>query len=173
DPFYGYEADANMCAAFLEHHFVCQATPTTSLQTDQQLPPPLPPLANFIAYILYRTRLEPCTMYAAMFFLQRFKSQYPRSRGGSGQKLFLAAYMISTKVLHDNAYGNSSWYIAGQGIFTQSCINQMELQLCLHLDWKLCIDPSELESFAVYLRDEFSPTDRGEQALVVDAEGLA
>ncbi|KAH7093966.1 hypothetical protein BKA62DRAFT_676362 [Auriculariales sp. MPI-PUGE-AT-0066] len=155
DPFYGHEDDAKMCAAYLVDFFGCTGPTSAAISSNQAKIPPPPPLANFIAYILHRT--EPCVMTTALLFLDRLKSQYPNARGSCGHRLFLTAYMIASKVLYDDTYDNISWSILGQGMFALHQVNQMERELCLHLNWDFRCNTDDVADFEGYLRDRFLP----------------
>ena len=72
-----------------------------------------PPLANFIAYAVHRTRLHSSVTFAALYLLQRLKARFPTAQGSSGHRLFISAFMIASKVICDDTYSNKSWSIVG------------------------------------------------------------
>ena len=117
-----------------------------------------PRLAHFVAYALYRTRLPTAVTYYALLLLKRLKTRYPVARGSSGHRLFIAAFMLASKMLCDDSYSNKSWTIVGQGLFTLTEINQMERELLSYLDLHLDVAPDELEQFAHELQEFGAPT---------------
>lgn len=80
---------------------------------------------------------------------------YPRSRGGSGHRLFITAFMIASKVLCDDTYSSQSWVIVAQKIYTLQVINRMEREMCRYLDWDLNVTGAELASFALKVDQEY------------------
>ena len=153
DPFYGHEETAKLCARFITHLFACpDVSPTSSMVP---LPALSPPLANFIAYALYRTRLHPCVTFAALYILQRLKARFPAARGSSGHRLFIAAFMLTSKIICDDIYSNKSWSIVGHGMFALREINQMEREMCSYLEWQLSIEPDALKEFEAKVRRDF------------------
>ncbi|KAI0753096.1 hypothetical protein C8Q80DRAFT_1096589 [Daedaleopsis nitida] len=152
DQFYGHEESAKLCARFVTHLFACPDLPPSSTTVP---PAPSPPLANFIAYALHRTRLHTSVTFAALYLLQRLKARFPAARGSSGHRLFISAFMIASKVICDDTYSNKSWSIVGQGMFALREINQMEREMCSYLEWQLNIEPSALKEFEQKVRRDF------------------
>ncbi|KAI0741157.1 hypothetical protein C8Q76DRAFT_608779 [Earliella scabrosa] len=152
DPYYGHEETAKLCARFVTHLFACPDLPPLSTSVP---PAPSPPLANFIAYALHRTRLHSSVTFAALYLLQRLKARFPAARGSSGHRLFISAFMIASKVICDDTYSNKSWSIVGQGMFALREINQMEREMCSYLEWQLNIEPSALKEFEQKVRRDF------------------
>lgn len=119
-------------------------------------PAPSPALRNFIAYALHRTRLHTSVTFAALYLLQCLKVRFPATRGSSGHRLFISAFMIASKVIQcDDTHSNKSWSIVGQGMFALREINQMEREMCSYLQWQLNIDPSALTEFEQKVRRDF------------------
>jgi hypothetical protein len=85
---------------------------------------PKPPLAHFVAYALHRTRL------------------------------FIAAFIIASKVICDDTYSNHSWCIVAQKMFDLKEINQMEREICAYLQWDLKVKGGELFDFSAGVRFE-------------------
>ncbi|KAI9062359.1 cyclin-like protein [Trametes sanguinea] len=152
DPYYGHEETAKLCSRFVTHLFACPDMPPLSTAVP---PAPSPPLANFIAYALHRTRLHTSVTFAALYLLQRLKARFPAARGSSGHRLFISAFMIASKVICDDTYSNKSWSIVGQGMFALREINQMEREMCSYLEWQLNIDPDALREFEAKVRRDF------------------
>ncbi|EPQ55085.1 hypothetical protein GLOTRDRAFT_41750, partial [Gloeophyllum trabeum ATCC 11539] len=153
-PFYGHESTAKLCARFVTHLFACPDYPPPSTTTSPSTPSP--PLANFIAYALHRTRLHSSVTFAALYLLQRLKARFPAARGSSGHRLFISAFMIASKVICDDTYSNKSWCIVGQGMFALREINQMEREMCSYLEWELNVEPSLLKEFEAKVKKDFA-----------------
>jgi hypothetical protein len=62
--------------------------------------------------------------------------------------------MIASKVLYDETYSNHSWEVVAQRIFGLKEINQMEREICAHLQWNLNIQGDELSDFSARIRFE-------------------
>ena len=116
---------------------------------------PTPTLAHFVAYALHRTRLPSIVTFAALLLLQRLKAKFPAARGSSGHRLFISAFMISSKVICDDTYSNQSWGIVAQKMFALKEINQMEREMCGYLEWNLNVGGEEVISFEQNVRIEF------------------
>ncbi|TFK44893.1 hypothetical protein BDQ12DRAFT_673770 [Crucibulum laeve] len=149
DPFYGHEVIARTCARFITFLFTCPELPPSSTQSQQKLP-------YFIAYALHRTKLHASVTFAALMLLNRLKNRFPTARGSSGHRLFISAFMISSKVICDDTYSNKSWSIVAQGMFTLREINQMEREMCNYLDWELMVDNPMLHQFELAVIADFS-----------------
>ncbi|KAI1791231.1 hypothetical protein LXA43DRAFT_1074419 [Ganoderma leucocontextum] len=147
-----HEETAKLCARFVTHLFACPDLPPLSTAVP---PAPSPPLANFIAYALHRTRLHSSVTFAALYLLQRLKARFPAARGSSGHRLFISAFMIASKVIWDDTYANKSWSIVGQGMFPLREINQMEREMCSYLEWQVNIEPNALKEFEAGVRRDF------------------
>ena len=52
------------------------------------------------------------------------------AKGSSGHRLFISAFMLSSKIICDGTYSNKSWCIVGQGMFALWEIDQMERAMC-------------------------------------------
>lgn len=150
DPYYGHEDTAKVCAHFVTHLFACPEQPPV-VQPNQ----PAPRLDLFIAYALHRTRLHESVTFAALYLLQRLKARFPAARGSSGHRLFISAFMLSSKVICDDTYSNKSWSIVGQGMFALREINQMEREMCSYLEWQLNVEPGALTEFEQKVKKDF------------------
>jgi hypothetical protein len=151
DPYHGQELLAKIAARFITHLFACPDYPPSTNHTHARLP-------FFIAYALHRTKLHPAVTFAALVLLHRLKARFPSARGSSGHRLFISAYMISSKVMCDDTYSNKSWCIVAQGMFTLREINQMEREMCNYLDWELTVDEPILSTFENMVRQDFKET---------------
>ncbi|OCF36839.1 alternative cyclin Pcl12 [Kwoniella heveanensis CBS 569] len=152
DPFYGHEETAVMAARFITHLFQCPNIPAATAPGA-----PTPTLAHFVAYALHRTRLPSIVTFAALLLLQRLKKRYPAARGSSGHRLFISAFMISSKVICDDTYSNQSWSIVAQKMFALKEINQMEREMCGYLEWNLNVGGEEVTEFESRIRSEHGP----------------
>lgn len=132
--------------------FACPNIPTPTTSGS-----PTPTLAHFVAYALHRTRLPSIVTFASLLLLQRLKTRFPAARGSSGHRLFISAFMISSKVICDDTYSNQSWGVVAQKMFALKEINQMEREMCGYLEWSLNVEGQEVADFESRIRQEFSP----------------
>jgi hypothetical protein len=93
-------------------------------------------------------------MFAALLLLKRLKTRFPAARSSSGHRLFISAFMIASKVFYDETYSNHSWEIVAQRMFGLQEINQMEREICVHLQWNVNIQGDELSDFSAHIRFE-------------------
>ncbi|KZT36389.1 hypothetical protein SISSUDRAFT_71074 [Sistotremastrum suecicum HHB10207 ss-3] len=156
DPYYGHADTAKLAARFVSQLFHCPELPPPPTSATTGPPPPAPLLPLFIAYSLHRTRLPSSVTFSALYLLSRLKRRFPSARGSSGHRLFISAFMIASKVICDDTYSNKSWTVVGQGMFSLREINQMEREMCGYLEWRLGVEPSELESFTRGLKEEYA-----------------
>lgn len=117
------------------------------------------PLVEFIAYTAYRTRSPDTIIFGAMYLLLRLKSSVRRTRGSTGERLFITALMVAWKVISDDVYSNKSWAAISRGLFTIKEINRMERDLCGFLQWRLHIDGEALSRFQERLQRGFNNSD--------------
>lgn len=148
DPYHGQEQLAKIASRFITHLFACPDYPPSSTHAHAKLP-------YFIAYALHRTKLHQSVMFAALILLQRLKARFPSARGSSGHRLFISAFMISSKVMCDDTYSNKSWSVVAQGMFNLREINQMEREMCNYLEWELTAANPMLSSFEAAVRKDF------------------
>lgn len=87
----------------------------------------------------------------------------------SGHRLFLTAFMLSSKLISDNTYSTKSWYEVGQKLFSISELNQMEREMIECLDWQVHIPPNELEKLTE--RPKGGPQSTATSDKVLLAEG--
>lgn len=87
--------------------------------------------------------------------LQRFKTRFP-SVQGPFHRLFISTYMISCKVLCDINYKNEDWPVIAKKLFSLQEINQMEREMCCHLDWQLHFDQHAHATFRRLVLKDFS-----------------
>ncbi|TIA91241.1 hypothetical protein E3P99_01173 [Wallemia hederae] len=134
---------ASLSAAFIYSLFSCPLH-ATSVNS--------PSLDNFVAYAMYRTQLSADVCLAALVLLHRLKRRFPNATGSAGQRLYLAALMISSKVNNDDTFANSSWHIVARGQFTLKEINQMERELFAHLGYQVTVNECEIETLSYHLQ---------------------
>lgn len=98
------------------------------------------------------------------YLLRRLKFRHPSSRGMSGHRLYLAAYIIAAKFMWDESYTNKSWKVIARNVFPLSEINEMELEMCRYLGWKIKIDSipylrfaDDFRAFATRLLESIEP----------------
>lgn len=146
-----------MCGKFITDLFSCPTIPLFASTSGSSSPTTCPPLANFIAYAIHRTRLPEVVVFTALFLLSRLKDRFPAARGSSGHRLFISAFMIASKVVCDDTYSNKSWCIVGQNLYTLKEVNQMEREMCSYLEWILHVEASELKAFEDKVRSSYGP----------------
>jgi len=156
--YYGFEDISKLACRFISALFSCPPVPSNQTSTGSSSPQtPCPPLANFIAYAIHRTRLPETVVFTALFLLSRLKERFPAARGSSGHRLFISAFMIASKVICDDTYSNKSWCIVGQNLYSLKEVNQMEREMCSYLEWILYVDGPELERFEQKVRKMYGP----------------
>ena len=139
---------------FIHALFACPDRPPPSTISRSS---PTPPLAQFVAYALHRTRLHTSVTFTALF-LSRLQSRSPAAGGPSGHCLFLSEFMIASKIVCDDTYSNKSWTVVGQGMFSLHEINQMEREMSEYLGWDLIgagVDSKDLDEFEKQIRREY------------------
>lgn len=138
-----------MCSRFVESLFNCPDYYITSSGTSIGLP-------RFIAYMLFRVKLPSLVTFTSLALLQRLKTRFPTASGFSGHRIFLSTFILASKMICDDSYSNSAWVEASQGIFPLREINQMEREMCRHLEWELNVDPKAIEEFKQMVRSNFN-----------------
>ena len=132
---------------------------------------PNPRLDHFIAYALHRTRLHPSVTFVALYLLQHLKARFPAAKGSSGQRLYISAFVLASKIICDDTYSNKSWCTVGQGMFALREINQMEREMCSYLEWQLNVDPTTLRDFESRVRHDFAPSTARPSLSLLDRHG--
>ncbi|CDZ97829.1 Cyclin [Phaffia rhodozyma] len=148
---YGHQAIATTTARYISHLFSCPDLPPYPSASGARSP-----LANFVAYSLYRTQLPPSVATIALLFLYRLKKRYPSARGSSGQRLWLSSYMLAAKMVCDDTYSNQSWCIVGQEMFPLKEVNQMEREMLGYLEWDIGCTPQQVIDLDHLLNAKFS-----------------
>lgn len=115
-------------------------------------------LRHYVAQVIRLTKLEPRSpiIYGALVLLNRMKERYPRCYSPSGHRLFLPALMVSWKQFNgDFSMLQDVWVKIGQSAFPKRELNQMERQLCEHLDWDFSMSKTLLDNFQVAILRDF------------------
>ena len=73
-----------------------------------------------------------------------------------GHRLFISAFMITSKVICNDTYSNKFWSIVAQGMFNLHEINQMEREMCSYLKWELTVDNAILANLQAMVKHDFS-----------------
>ncbi|KAJ7931973.1 hypothetical protein B0H13DRAFT_2308120 [Mycena leptocephala] len=89
------------------------------------------------------------------------QARFPTARRSSGHRLFISAFMITSKVICDHTHSNKSWSIVPQGMLTLCEINQMEREMCNYLDWELTVDDPILGDFEARVQRDIPPNSKG------------
>lgn len=147
DRFYGHAVYSEAAERYIMTLFACSQNSVSATQ-EYSSTSEAPRLAHFIAYALYRTRLPVVVSYHALILLKRLKKRYPAARGSSGHRLFIAAYMLASKMICDDSYNNKSWTIVCQGLLSLREVNQMERELIGYLALDINATGEELTAFA-------------------------
>ncbi|PIL33467.1 hypothetical protein GSI_04090 [Ganoderma sinense ZZ0214-1] len=143
------EETARVCTNFIKHLFGCPELPPNP-------PPSILPLKQFIAYIIHRAAHPPLVPIAALFLVERVKTRLPTIDVPCGHRLFLAAYIVVSKLLIDVNYSNYQWSRTAHALFSLEDINQMERDLLACLEWDLQIQPDALVEFEARVRCIFT-----------------
>ncbi|KAJ6510133.1 hypothetical protein C8R47DRAFT_964785, partial [Mycena vitilis] len=150
DPFFGNRYIALLSAEYIVRLFGCSPYASDSPPSSAYLP-------HFIAFVIYRTQLQDFVLYTALVLLNRLRFRYPLVQGTSGHRLFLIAFMLSCKFVHDENYSNIAWSRVAQEIWSVQDINEMERDMCYCLDWDLTINNETLANFRTMFWREFAP----------------
>ena len=77
-------------------------------------------LPFFIVYVLHQMKLHQSVMFPSLILFQRLKAHFPSARGSSSHRLFISAFMISSKMLQHqtvhskNSHLHPAWYQVGR-----------------------------------------------------------
>ncbi|KAI9272631.1 hypothetical protein BDA99DRAFT_272570 [Phascolomyces articulosus] len=118
----------------------------------------VPPLSNFINFLVRRSTVGPGTLLAVLVLLDRLRNRLaPIAKGMpcTRQRIFLATLIVTCKLLNDTAPKNRHWTHYAH-YFTVEEINLMEKQLLALLDFELSISLNDL--YTMLIRFELSHT---------------
>jgi hypothetical protein len=62
------------------------------------------------------------------------KSRCSVTQATPGDRLFSTLYMIASKTMYDYTSSDRSWCIVGYSMFTFNESNEMEREMCVHLE---------------------------------------
>ncbi|KAI7871440.1 hypothetical protein BDF14DRAFT_1691450, partial [Spinellus fusiger] len=91
---------------------------------------PIPPMDQFVPLLVKRSSSTSGTLLAALVFLDRLQHRVPASSSCSPcscQRIFLAALIVTTKMLHDTSPRNKHWARYASA-FPIEQVNTMERQ---------------------------------------------
>ncbi|KAJ3520667.1 hypothetical protein NMY22_g12651 [Coprinellus aureogranulatus] len=147
-PYFGLDRIASTCSRFIVHLFTSSQYPSATTAPQIRLP-------HFIAYVIYRTKLHESIAIVALLLLQRLKDRFPRSRSAEGHRLFLTAYVIASKVMHDETYSNKSWGNAVHNMYSARDIGRMEREFCTRVQWDLTVTGDMFNTFKSLVEHDF------------------
>ncbi|KAJ7739519.1 hypothetical protein B0H16DRAFT_1235762, partial [Mycena metata] len=151
DYFFGRGDVAGTTSRFITHLFDCSLFPPQTARMNFYLP-------CFIAFIMHCANLHESVLFVALQLILRLRQRFPTDKGISGHRLFITAYMVSSKLLCDDCYPNKSWHEVSRGMYAVYEINKMERDFCRHLQWDLSIDNNNITELRTMLYRDFSPT---------------
>ncbi|ORY50902.1 hypothetical protein BCR33DRAFT_712866 [Rhizoclosmatium globosum] len=121
------------------HIALCTAAATNAIRCGTPTTP-LPPLSQFVASVVTRSRSAGAAVVVASSLLEKVRRRLPQTAKGlpcSAHRLFLAALILASKYTNDKTYKNKSWVAFTEGLFPVSEINLMERQFLGILDFDL------------------------------------
>lgn len=148
-------------AHFIENILVLQRPGAERHSIDRA--PSKEPLDVFIATVLQKTGRSNLDLVYALYLLRTLKLRYPIMKGTDGHRPFLAALMLTSKVLRDDFRTNRKWVQITGNAYSLRELNQMECELCIHLNWDLNVAARPLAQFAVTLLSPSSPLPNARQ----------
>ncbi|KAI8576542.1 hypothetical protein K450DRAFT_256707 [Umbelopsis ramanniana AG] len=116
------------------------AATTSSYQID------IPPLEEFIRYVVKRSNVQTGTLLASLVYTARLQRKLVAVAKGLActcHRIFLATLIVTSKYLNDTSPKNKHWARYAV-IFSVPEINLMEKQLLLLLEYNLRISQDEL-----------------------------
>ncbi|KAH8548921.1 hypothetical protein BGW37DRAFT_413200, partial [Umbelopsis sp. PMI_123] len=116
------------------------STTTNSYQLD------IPPLDEFIRYVVKRSNVQTGTLLASLVYTARLRRKLVAVAKGLActcHRIFLATLIVTSKYLNDTSPKNRHWARYAV-IFSVPEINLMEKQLLFLLEYNLRISQDEL-----------------------------
>ncbi|KAG2182540.1 hypothetical protein INT43_007471 [Umbelopsis isabellina] len=140
-------------------------------------PPPLrpgqvqvPPLRDFIANLVKRSRLQTGTFLSTLVYLERLRLKLGSVAQGmpcTCHRIFLATLIVTAKYVNDTSPKNRHW-ARYSSVFSVAEVNLMEKQLLVLLDFHLSITIDDLLNDIQYFLPEYrgyiSPNQRASYA---------
>ncbi|KAH8915905.1 hypothetical protein BT69DRAFT_833573 [Atractiella rhizophila] len=108
-----------------------------------------PSVAEWYAYLLYRTAIPNSYVFLALHLLRRISLAYvldPSSPTPPNfyHSLLLSATILSSKYMMDDCFSNGSFHIASKRMFSVKEINNMEMSLLASLNWRIREEDEDL-----------------------------
>ncbi|KAJ7730787.1 hypothetical protein B0H16DRAFT_1329791, partial [Mycena metata] len=150
DPLLGRGYIAGVSSRFITHIFRCSPFPAGTSNPGTHL-------TFFIASVVSSTGSEDAIVFHALALLLRLKELYPTVRARCGHRLFLTAFMVSSKFLCDQAYSNVVWRGVAGRRYSLRVINQMERDLCRLLRWDVSVRYQLILELGLVLLRDFRP----------------
>jgi len=155
DKFYGRRELALLCAQTAFELFPVppsyEESSDYASSSSASLDADVPPVAEWVAYFLYRTALPNTTAFYAIHLLRRVSVSFSADESSGipephllHHRLLLAAFILATKCLMDDCYSNKSFAIASRNLFSVSEIDRMELGMLGALGWRLRDDDEDV-----------------------------
>ncbi len=91
--------------------FACPSFPTADARIAAELN-----VSEFVALVLLRTQLPCLVALGAFLLLERIKRRHPLSTSSSGDRLFISAFMVASKVISNHVLSNGTWAHAGHNM---------------------------------------------------------
>jgi G1/S-specific cyclin PLC1 len=121
------------------------------LSSYDSSPESLPSLHEFISRLYHKSHVPATTFLATAIYLQSVKKvllqRMPSGIQSTCHRIFLAALVVASKVLDEDAPGNIEWVRYAGGIFTLTELNLMERQLLSLLDWDVRIKEEDVTKY--------------------------
>ncbi|KAH8918169.1 hypothetical protein BT69DRAFT_1301217 [Atractiella rhizophila] len=149
DKFYGRK-DISLHAAKVVQQLFPSNVSSSSAGSTSSNPSPAP-LAEWYAYVLFRTALPNATIFHALYLLQRLSHTFVVDETVPSPpvlqyQLLYSATILATNYQMDDCYSNASWSIASRSLFSLEQTNIMQMTMFENLDFSLHIDPEEVEA---------------------------
>lgn len=120
-------------------------------------------LKLFIRRLIEYSNVRTPTLMASLVFLNRLRHALPGNAVGSEttlHRIFLAALILSAKLLNDSSPLNKHWTAYTDGLLTNAEVNAAERDLIGLLHWDLTVRESELvavlEPFLVGIKNDLA-----------------
>jgi len=103
---------------------------------------------DFAVRVSYDSCLDPCTLVAAMIYIERLRRKNPQAfNRESPNDLYLSSLILATKFLNDCGLDEFIWNDEWAEIAktNQKNLNKIELRLLDNLDWDIMITPEQFD----------------------------
>lgn len=105
------------------------------------------PLTKFIHRLIEYLNVQTPTLMASLVYLNRLRNVLPGNAVGmetTRHRIFLAALILSAKLLNDSSPLNKHWTKYTDGLMTNTEVNSAERELIGLLRWNLSVSEEEL-----------------------------